>query len=144
MARHRDAEDVVQDAFAKAWRDLDRLRDPEAFGVWLRRIAVNRFKNVHRRRKVAQALGLDSGVDDASLYALASHDASPEALAELRQVDAALRRIPAEQRVVWILRHVQGENLATIAQIADCSLATVKRRLESADVSLAHHLRHPR
>ncbi|MEM9196107.1 MAG: sigma-70 family RNA polymerase sigma factor [Myxococcota bacterium] len=140
MARSQDADDVVQDTFAEALRDLEKLRNPAAFRPWLFRIAVNRVRKRGRRRKLARAFGLDRGIDDATLVQLAARDAGPELLTELELVDQVLRQLPSEHRIAWMLRHVEGETLESVAELTDCSLATAKRRIAAARTTLDAHI----
>lgn len=140
-ARTSDADDVVQDAFADAFEDLEKLRDRASFEAWLYRIALNRLKKRFRRRKIVRWVGLDGGVDDATLTQLAARDASPEVLCELRRVDEMLSRLPAEVRIAWMLRHVEGETLERVAELTSSSLATAKRRIAAAQVKLQGEIR---
>lgn len=133
VGRTHDAEDVLQESLATALEDLGALRDPEAFGGWLRQIAVRQAHRYFRRRGLKRILGLDRGADDATLEALAAPTTSPEARSELRALDAVLASLPYEQRVAWCLRYVEGEQLDDVAAACGCSLATVKRRIAAAD-----------
>jgi RNA polymerase sigma-70 factor (ECF subfamily) len=54
----------------------------------------------------------------------------------------SLERLPAVERVVWVLRHVEGESLDDIAQICACSKSTVQRRLRLAQKTLAQRMSH--
>lgn len=141
VGRTHDADDAVQDAFAEALRDLAKLREPGAFGAWLHRIAVNRSRKVYRRRRLLRGFGLDRGIDDATLSQLASASAGPEDLAELAGIDRALGRLPTEQRIAWMLRHVEEHSLPEVAALTGCSLATAKRRVAAAESALAAHAR---
>ena len=88
-----------------------------------------------------RALGLGmGGAEEGPLSALASPKLSPEGLAELRLLDEVLTRLPAQERMAWMLRHVRGEALDTIAQWLGCSLATAKRRLQAAQLSVQAHV----
>lgn len=136
MSRRADADDVVQDVFADVLTSLHKLRDPDAFKSWLSRVVVNRCRKAFRRRKVARALGLDRGQDDASLALLASSEASPEVLAELQLADRVLSKLATEQRTAWLLRYAQGETLESVADLTGCSLATAKRRIAAAQKTL--------
>ena len=140
LSRTADADDVVQDTFAEALRDIDRLRDPDAFRSWLFRIAVNRVKKFARRRKLVRLLGLDSGIDDATLVQLLAPDAGPDVVAEIAWLDGRLARLPTEVRIAWMLRHVEGETLEEVAALSGCSLATAKRRVSAGEVALRSHI----
>jgi RNA polymerase sigma-70 factor, ECF subfamily len=92
-----EAEDLVQDVFLTAWRRLDALRDPAAFGGWIAMIARNRAIDFHRRT--------------ADLVELPDNLESPGTLAELTDANAALaaiRALPDTYRETLILRLVEG------------------------------------
>jgi RNA polymerase sigma-70 factor (ECF subfamily) len=139
MGTTQDVEDVVHDAFIRAFEQLDRLEDPEAFRVWLQRIAVTRTRNLLRRRRLERFLGLSRahGDDDATLERLASADASPEELADLAFIDRVLRSTAANARVAWVLRVVEGRPIAEVAELCGCSEATAKRRVRAAQQLIA-------
>jgi RNA polymerase sigma-70 factor, ECF subfamily len=129
MGNRSDAQDVVQDTFVEAFRDVAGLREHAALRPWLLRISVHQAHRRFRRRRLLRRLGLDRSVDDASLDALLHPGASPELRSELRSVERALREASVAERFAWILRHVDGHSLDEVAAASDCSLATVKRRL---------------
>ncbi len=134
-----DADDVVQETFAEALRDLASLREPAAFRSWLFRIAVNRAKKAYRKRKVLRILGLDRG-DDATLDRLAADGVSAEQRAELARIDEALRSVGVHERTAWLLHYAEGETLEAIAQMCGYSLATAKRRIQAAQAALDAHV----
>jgi RNA polymerase sigma-70 factor (ECF subfamily) len=136
LGARSDAEDATQDAFVIALEKIDRLRDPRALLPWLLQIAVSQVRRRFRRRRLLGALGLYGTADDASLESLASPAASPEVRADLAALDRVLATLPAEQRLAWMLRHVEGEELEAVARMCGCSLATVKRRIAAADVQV--------
>ncbi len=67
LGRVADADDVVQDTFVDGLAGLETLRDPRALRSWLLGIAVRRVQRRHRRRALLRRLGLDRGLDDATL-----------------------------------------------------------------------------
>jgi RNA polymerase sigma-70 factor (ECF subfamily) len=136
LRRHADAEDVVQDAFVAALTQLDRLRDGAAFGGWLGRIVANGARSRLRRRRVFGWFGGDRAEDDATLDRLAAPGLSAEQRAELVLLDRALAAIPADERLAWTLRYIEGWRLAEIAGGLGVSLATAKRRLAAAERKL--------
>lgn len=137
LARSADAEDVVQDAFMLAFRDLGKLTDPARFGGWLMGIAVHQTHRSFRRRRLLARFGLDRGTDDAQLAQLAHPGLGPERLYQLTELDRELGRLSADLRLTWMLRHVEGCELAEVAEQCGCSLATVKRRLSRAEQRLS-------
>lgn len=141
LTRNRnDAEDVVQDTFVEALRDLSQLRELDALRPWLLRIAVHQAHRRFRRRALLRRLGLDRSVEDAPLATLAHPGASPELCSELTKVDRALQAGSAGERFAWVLRYVEGYTLEEVAQSCRCSLATAKRRIASATVRVSQHL----
>jgi len=137
LSRSAEAEDVVQDAFVSAFRDLATLADPSRFGPWLMRIAVRQVHRRFRRRRLLARLGLDRGADDARLEQIAGPTLEPELRLDLARLDDALLTLPTELRLAWMLRHVEGCELTELAEQCGCSLSTVKRRLTRAE----RHLR---
>jgi RNA polymerase sigma-70 factor, ECF subfamily len=137
----QDAEDVVQDTFATAFQELSKLREPGVFRGWLLRIAVRHVHRRLRRHRLRQLLGLDSGEEEEhSLESVAAEGLGMEARAELRTIDRVLSQVPSEQRIAWVLRHVEGESLEDVARACACSLATVKRRISAVDERLRSHV----
>jgi len=132
MGNRADAQDVLQDTFIEAFRDVAALRSHGALRPWLLRISVHQAHRRFRRRKLMRRLGLDRGLDALPLDALLHPEASPELKSELRSVERALQRATAVERFAWILRYVDGHNLEETAAASGCSLTTVKRRLARA------------
>lgn len=125
-----DVEDGVQDAFLRLFRDLGSLRDPTALRCYLIGITLHVAKSELRRRRARRWLLLS---DDGVI-------AEPDALvAEWHEPRAAvlslykmLDRISDERRTVFVLRYVEGLELAELSAVLDCSLATTKRRVADA------------
>lgn len=133
-----DVEDLVHDAFLRAHARMRELREPAAFRSWLGSIVVRGVKSRLRRRRLLATLGLASR-EPVELDAVASGDASPELRAELAQIYALLRTIPADDRIAWTLRFVDRHPLEQVAQLSDCSLATAKRRIARAQRFVTEH-----
>jgi RNA polymerase sigma-70 factor (ECF subfamily) len=113
-----EVEDLVQDVFLAAWRRLEGLRDPAAFGGWLATIARNRATDFHRRAPSNEDLPDD----------LAAHDATAarvEALAVLDQ----LRTLPEAYRETLVMRLVEGMTGPEIAERTGLTPASVRVNL---------------
>lgn len=136
LGRGADVDDVLQDAFVKALRQVATLRDPAMFGAWVSRIAVNLARSRLRRRRLLQRLGLDRAVDDVDLAQFPAPSLGPEDRAELSRISARLRALPADAQVAWTLRRVEAWPLADIAEALGLSLATTKRRIAVADAAM--------
>jgi RNA polymerase sigma-70 factor (ECF subfamily) len=138
---HRgDGEDLTQDVFATALERLGTLHDPSAFRPWVAQIAVNTIRKRIRRRSLGRLLGVEDGTPDATLERLAGSAGNGEARAELALLDTALSELPAELRIAWMLRYVEGEELESVAEICGCSLATAKRRIGRASARVTLHV----
>ena len=134
-----DAEDIVQDTFAEALRDVQQVRNRGALRSWLVSVAVHQVHRRFRRRRLLRVLGLDRN-DEAALDALASPDVSAEQRLELRLLGQLLASLPASDRLAWSLRFIEGCSLDEVAQRGDCSLATAKRRIARAQNKIARHV----
>jgi RNA polymerase sigma-70 factor, ECF subfamily len=129
LGRDADVDDTVQEVFMVAVRGLSRVRDPLAVKSWLARIAVRSA----RRRLQMRRLRTFLGMDDPSTYdSIADEQASPEQRALIQRVYRVLDSLPADQRIAWTLRHIEGEQLDAVAALSGCSLATAKRRIAAA------------
>lgn len=139
MGSDADVDDLAQDAFVEALKNLDRLADPGAFSSWLGSIVVRTAHKRIRRRKLMERLGLRRG-EPIDVEALPLDLAPPDVRAELKRVYGVLDRLPSEERVALVLRRVEGLELAEIAERMELSLATVKRRIAAAEVALTAHV----
>jgi len=138
-----DAEDVVHDAFLKAHARLADLRDATAFRAWLGSIVVRLVRSRLRRKRLLRTLGIVSVGESADLEAVVAPDIDPESRALLAQVYALLQTLPADERIAWTLRYVERHALEVVAEMAACSLATAKRRIQRAQQFLQCHFVSP-
>ena len=122
------AEDAAQDAFLAAWLKLDRLNDPEKFGVWVRRIAKNCAKNMAVRFR--NYLSLD---DVDNIDSFCSDDGDPEQMLlseeEARLMRRGLRKLPDRARQVIYLHYYENCSAEDIAELMGISVGTVKSQL---------------
>ena len=135
----RDVDDVVHDAFLKAFERLGDLDNPASFKGWLGSIIVRDVRSHLRRAKLMRSLGLVRPGEAVDLDSLASPEASPSVRAEVAQIYALLRTQPVDERIAWILRSVEGHDLETVAHMTSCSLATAKRRIARVQKFLGEH-----
>lgn len=132
-----DALEVVQDAFIRAYRNVETLEEPARFGAWLLRIVTNLSLNFRRDRAVGGrkvSLAESSGDDDAPAeQRLADSAASDErpgatlAAGELSEVvQQAMDELPEQQRVALVLFSVEALPQKDVASIMGCSVEAVK------------------
>jgi RNA polymerase sigma-70 factor, ECF subfamily len=133
LGNDSEVDDLVQDVFLEAHRGLGGLREAGALGGWLARICVRRATRRLRRRRLLWLLSLDTVAERDLPFDAA---ASPEERAEVVRLYRRLDRMPADERVAWLLRHVEGESLEDMVVLCGCSKSTVQRRLRSAEARL--------
>ena len=122
------ARDVVQDVFLSAWRELPRLRDPDAFVPWLHRIAVNRCRSLLRSDRSVPEIQVGPSVTEA-----VADPRDFRVAAEARAtVSGAFGRLTPEQRAVLALHYAAGLPLSAVAQALEVPTGTAKSRLNSA------------
>jgi len=134
-----DVEDVVHDAFLKAFDNLATLRNPKVFKSWLGSIVVHAMRSRLRRGRLLRFFGLGRHGDPVELDCVVNDSAPTSARAELAQVYALLRTLPTNDRVAWTLRYVEGHDLRSTAELCSCSLATVKRRIRRTQRFIETH-----
>ncbi|MFZ2361667.1 MAG: sigma-70 family RNA polymerase sigma factor [Anaerolineae bacterium] len=138
------AEDAAQEAFIKAYRNLNQYRGG-SFKAWLLRIVTNVCYDQlrHVQRRPASSLE-DLSVDPEHAGKLVDHAEEPGDYAlrqELSQViQRGIEQLPAEQRMVLTLSDVEGLSYEEIAAVMDTSLGTVKSRLSRARAKLRDFL----
>ncbi len=134
-----DLSDVVQDSFEQAMRSLGRFEgDAADLGAWLNRIAINVAKNRLRYRRVRRWLGTSVSYESSEV---ASRVASPDVVHAMQRTYEMLEGLPAQERIAFTLRFIDGMQLTEIAESTGMSLATVKRRLTKARERVARHAR---
>lgn len=125
VASH-DAEDALHDTFMVAWRRLESLRDPKAFGAWLNGIAVRVAAASRRRARVRRFVGLDTVNEPAEPMTPAS---ALEAQCAHQLVQRALDGMADKKRTVFVLFELQEMTGQEIALAVGCPLKTVWTRL---------------
>jgi RNA polymerase sigma-70 factor (ECF subfamily) len=142
-----DAEDVVQDAFLKAYEKLDQFQGNSKFYTWLVRIAVNESLMRLRKRRTGKMVSIDEDVttEDGSMPRdLADWSPDPEQLYGQSELADILRRtiqgLPPGFRVVFVLRDVEGLSTEETAETLGLSIPAVKSRLLRARLQLRERL----
>jgi RNA polymerase sigma-70 factor (ECF subfamily) len=125
-------EDALQDVFLSAFRQVPSLRSPEALTEWVRVIAVGVARNRLRARQRNRWLSFFAP-DDVPEHAHAGQ--APETTELVRAFYAVLDELPASQRLVFVLRHVEEMTVPELARATGVSESTAKRRLRAAEQS---------
>ena len=140
LGNREDAKDLVQDTFAIGFDQLSKLRQPETVRAWLAQIGVSQVRRKLRRVRLLAKLGFHPSGSQIDLESLASQSTTAEARAELAAVGRVLAGARTDERLAWMLRHVEGEPLEEVARLCRCSLATAKRRITAVAERLRDHL----
>jgi len=142
-----DAEDVVQDAFLKAYGNLKQFQGQSKFYTWLVRIAVNEALMKLRRRRPERMISLDEDVkteEDSVPREVADWSPNPEQLysqGELHEIlSKTIQGLPPSFRTVFVLRDVEGLSTEEAAEALDLSIPAVKSRLLRARLQLRERL----
>jgi RNA polymerase sigma-70 factor (ECF subfamily) len=113
-----DAEDVVQEAFLRAYRKLADFEERARFGSWLHRIAANCAYDLLRARARREARFTDAREEGDVAEATPSGDPAPDRLVAggevRRRLQAALGRLSVLERSAFTLRHLEGHSMAEI------------------------------
>jgi RNA polymerase sigma-70 factor, ECF subfamily len=142
-----DAEDLVQETFARAYASFHQFRPGTNLRAWLYRIEANTFLNTCRKRKREPIQVLSGGLHedlpaDTGAMSSPTQSAEAQALAPLADSDIlyALRELPEEFRAVVYLADIAGYRLKEIARIMRTPLGTVMSRLHRGRTRLRQML----
>ena len=139
-----EAEDVMQDAYVRAYQNLASFEGRAKFSTWLTRIAVNEALARSQRRNRFQSLdGSDSSQGD-PMKTPTSPDRSPEQQSYDRELSGVLEKavlsLPDDYRMVFVLRDVEGMSTEETAQSLSLTQENVKVRLHRAHAKLRKEL----
>jgi RNA polymerase sigma-70 factor, ECF subfamily len=146
MGSEHEAQDVYQDAFLRAYRNLPRFRFECSFYTWMYRIVTNlcldRLRNRRSRREDSSVVLNSEGEERDLLHYVADSHPSSDPERQLRQqeicrrVAQALRKLTPRERLVFELKHYQGLKLRTLGEILDTTEETIKSTLFRATQKL--------
>lgn len=137
VGNREDAEDLMQEALARAYFKLDTFAGRSAFFTWLYRIVLNlsisrrrrrRLESTHRVGRLEEA---PSPIDNS-----AAADDTVETQEQLQQMRNAIAKLDVQRRTVLVLRDVEGLDYAQIAELLNLPKGTVRSRLHRARADL--------
>lgn len=149
LGNSTDAEDVVQDAYVRAWQHFDQFDSARSFEGWLFRIVTNRVIDMRRRQKRVPMYSLDTPIyGDEEGQPLAHEFAAPNSNPEEivvgpvleEKLQNALAALPADYRTAILLCDVEQRSYQDIAATMHCAIGTVRSRIHRARVMLRKHL----
>ena len=142
-----DAQDVVQEAFLKAYTNLDQFQGNSKFYTWLVRIAVNEALMKLRKRRTSKTVSLDDDVETEEgtmPREVADWGPNPEQIYGQTELGDILKKtiqgLPPGFRTVFVLRDVEGLSTEETAETLGLSVPAVKSRLLRARLQLRERL----
>ena len=141
----QEAEDIAQEIFVKVFRSIHRFdfSRQTRFSTWVFTFVRNHCYDVLKKRQLP-VQSLEAAAGDGAVPELPAGGPRPSRLLlndELgAHIENAVLKLPAEQRLAFILREYEGLGYSEIAQILDCSIGTVKSRIHRAKEALRSHL----
>lgn len=135
------AEDIVQEAFVRAFLHLRSFRSESNFYTWLYRIALNSRRKYFRARVRTVPLDVfDENVQKAGTEGCDSPSAMIERREDRKEVLDALSRLDEGHRTILVLREFDGFDYQTIAEVLNVKMGTVRSRLSRARAQLRREL----
>ncbi|MBT5902344.1 MAG: sigma-70 family RNA polymerase sigma factor [Opitutaceae bacterium] len=138
-SNREDAADLTQDAFIKAFKSINRFQGQSSFFTWLYRIAVNSALSHLRKAKLRTFFSFEKIVEDDKTTEILSqltdkHGADREVyVRELQEkLNEAMQKLSIKHRTVVTLFEIDGLSHEQIAEVAGCSVGTVRSRLHYA------------
>lgn len=130
-------DDIVQQVFLQMIQSINKLRSPERLNFWVRSITINVVRSELRKRSVRRAFlrwaPKNEDVGDLS---------SEVEVSEFMSVSASvLERLPAQERIVFLLYYLEERSLPEIAEVCGFSTMTAKRRLANARERFRRHMK---
>lgn len=148
LGNAHEAEDVAQEAFIRAYTNIDSFDNRRKFSTWLYRIATNLTIDRIRKRKPDYFLDAEmKGTDGLDMYTrLPSQGRSPgeevEGLELQRFIHQEIAELPPKYRSIIMLRYLEEFSLKEISDILNIPLGTVKTRIHRGREALRKKLRH--
>lgn len=148
MGNEEDAKDMAQEALLKVFKSLKDFKGQSAFSTWLYRIVTNVCLDELRRRKNEKYVSMDSTIhtENGELHReMCSDKETPESVYERVEqrelIKNAISELNEDYRSAIVLRDIQGFSYEEISNILDCSLGTVKSRINRGRIMLRDKLK---
>ena len=127
VGNHDDAEDALQSAFIRAYRAIDRCRDPSRVGGWLYQIVANECRSlaIRRKRRERRIIRDETAVRAATVDPPADQNV-------MEDVEYALMELEIDQREAFIMKHVEQLSYEEMAEITGDGISALKMRVKRA------------
>ena len=151
LGDYDDANDCAQDIFIKVFKNLKSFKFNSSFSTWLYRIVTNSCKNrlasldYRMKQKKIRIDGPDNPGDGTNKIEISNGSFSPEAVYEKKEtfkiIQDAINTLPGNQKVLVLLRDIEGRSYSDISDITGLKLGTVKSKLARARNTLKDKLK---
>lgn len=128
------AEECAQEAFVRAWQNLQTFKGDSEFGTWLYRIAVNQVLTHHRKQRRHGMHLVEGNPED---HQIAGAPAQADAGIDL---EAAIAQLPERARHIFVLQCIYGHSHEEVAQMLDVAVGTTKAQVHRAKQLLGRYL----
>jgi len=133
---HNEAEDVLQESFISAFKNLHAYKGEATFGAWLKRIVVNRSLNVLKKKKLEVV-----PIEDEGRYEDIEENVVIDDVLQVEQIKKAIEKLPDGYRVVFSLYLLEGYDHNEIGEILGISTSTSKSQYNRSKKKLRELLR---
>lgn len=134
LKSYPDIEDTMQDAYVKAFQNLHQFKNEAMFSTWLIRIGINEV--LQRKRKSKKNQTVDITLETGSLQIADDSFTSPENITIYKEstafIEKAIDALPENYKIIYMLREVEGMDIAEISKALDLTNSNVKVRLHRA------------
>jgi RNA polymerase sigma-70 factor, ECF subfamily len=137
-----EIDDLVRDTFLRLFENAKRIRSAEGLNGYVVSIAMNLARKEIRRQKRRRALWFWEDDESRSERVVGNDD--PKAKVALKQLHGIIETLSTDERLVYVLHHLEGYSLIEASECLGLSLSTAKRRLMSANERVLRRVRkHP-
>jgi RNA polymerase sigma-70 factor, ECF subfamily len=137
-----DAEDLAQDVFVRVFHGLEAFQGDALFSTWLYRIVANSCLNQRKKRSLRTRVHESL---EATKLILPDSSSNPHILLERKElrayVEKAIQALPREQKMVLVLRDIEGLSYEEIADCLELEIGTVRSRLHRARLHVQERLK---
>jgi len=135
-----ETDEIVQQTFVQAFKAIKNFRGDASIGTWLTRIAINNARAYFRKRKFLSFLYDSEGKAAEIRDDKQNTEKSAESEATKEKVKRAIAKLPARQKEVFVLKHIDGLSIAEISKVLGIAEGTVKANIFKAIKNLKKNL----
>jgi RNA polymerase sigma-70 factor (ECF subfamily) len=139
-----DAQDLTQEAFLKAFKNINRLKDAEKFKPWLYSIALNLVNDFHRKRKFLSFFGQANDLENINGKNQDPNFDNKSSLIKAKEFEEKIKKkylkfLSKNEKLVFLLKYIDDLTIHEIAQTTDKSESTVKTHLYRSIKKIKEH-----